>query len=398
MRWQDSSYWVWKSTRAYPMKSFLTALGIAIGIAAMSILTAVGEGVKFYVLENFSQFGTRIIAINPGKTQIGGIGGLLSTTRPLTLDDALSLDRLPHVTRMVPLVQGTGEIEFKQRKRSSDILGVNNQMAVAWKFDVASGRFLPDEATAVSRAYAVLGHKMKQELFGSMNPLGAIIRVGGVRFRVIGVLEEKGQMLGFDMDDIVYIPVDRALTMFNREGLMEIDIVYDESISSEKMGKMVKQHLIERHGYEDFTIITQDEMLDTLDKILSVLTYGIAALGAISLLVGGVGIMTIMTTTVRERTQEIGLLSALGTTSGQILKLFLFEAVFLALLGALIGLSITLFLILAVQLSQPGFPIAVNGLYFLLALFTAFLVGMAAGYIPARNAASLQPIEALHAE
>ena len=398
MLWRDVLNLVWRSVASSPMRSVLTALGIAVGIAAVALLTSIGEGVRNYVMTNFSQFGTRIIAINPGKTETAGMGGLLQTDRPLSLSDADALTRLPHVEQVVPVVQGAGEIKAGERSRRTDIIGANYALNDAWNFKLAVGRGLPRDESGRSRNFALLGHKVKQELFGNRNPLGQFIRVGGMRFRVVGVLEEKGQMLGFDLDDIVYIPVDKALTLFNRPGLMEIDVVFSDATTSSAMAEEVRNTLIARHGSEDFSLITQDQMLKSLDKILSVLTAAVGALGAISLLVGAVGILTIMTTSVRERTAEIGLLTALGTSQRQILQLFLWEAIALAFLGGLAGILTMVILILIIQWLAPDLPLTLSAFYLGLSLLLSALIGLLAGLAPARAAARMNPIDALRTE
>lgn len=398
MLWRDVFTLVFRSIVSSPMRSLLTALGIAIGIAAVALLTSIGEGVREYVVSNFSQFGTRIISVQPGKTKTGGMGGLLQTDRPLTLEDAAALARLPHVEQVVPVVQGAGMVKAGELSRRSDIIGANHAIHDAWQFRLAMGRPLPQDESGRSRSYAVLGAKLRQELFGNRNPLGQFVRVGSMRFRVVGVMEEKGRMLGFDLDDMVYIPVDKAMSLFNREGLMEINVVFSPSITSQRMENAVRKELILRHGAEDFTLISQDGMLQTLDRILSVLTAAVAALGAISLLVGAVGILTIMTTTVRERTAEIGLLTALGTSQRQILLLFLWEAIALALMGGLAGAGVMVGLILLIQWLAPGLPLTLSPFYLMISLLLSLLIGLLAGLAPARAAARLNPIEALRAE
>ena len=395
---KDAVCLVWASVSHNLGKSVLTALGIGIGIAAVSLLTSLGSGMQLYMLDQFSQFGTRIIAVNPGKDITNGIGGLLSSVRPLSLEDAQIIATLPGVEFVVPVVRGVGAIEYGNRQRNSDILGVGSQMSKAWQFKVSMGHFLPEDPSGRSRAYAVLGYTMKQELFSNTNPLGKTIRVGGLRFKVIGVIEKKGQMLGFDMDDIVYIPTDKALQLFNREGLMEIDISFGSATSSSQLAARVKHLLTQRHGDEDFTITTQDEMLLSMGNILNILTVGIAALGSISLFVGAVGIATIMTTTVSERRVEIGLLRAIGASQRQILGLFLGEAVLISLLGGIIGLTLLAVIAALLALLVPALPLALHPFFLTLALFASAFIGLLAGVIPAYNASRLNPIDALRAE
>ncbi len=398
MKPRDTLHMTLKAVASNRGKSLLTALGIGIGIAAVTLLTALGEGLQHYLLNQFSQFGTRIVAIHPGKDMTHGMGGILSTTRPLSLEDAASLARLPGIEQVVPVIQGAGAVEYGNRQRRGEVLGVSSQMPEAWRFRVAMGRFLPDDLGGRSRHYAVLGHKMKTELFGTSNPLGQTIRIGGLRFRVVGVIEEKGQMLGFDMDDLVYIPADLALQLFNREGLMEIDVTFGVGHSSVQIANSITRHLIERHGDEDFTVTTQDEMLATMDKVLGVLTLGVAALGSVSLLVGAIGIATIMTITVRERRGEIGLLRAMGSGERQILALFLSEAILISILGGLAGLALLAVIIAVCILALPALPLAINPGYLLLALLVSGLIGLLAGVAPARRAAKLDPVQALRAE
>ena len=290
------------------MRSFLTALGIAVGIASVVLLTSIGEGIHKFVLSEFTQFGTNLIAISPGKITTAGMSGaVISNVRPLSIDDALALERNPRILGMVPFVQGNAPVEFGKRSRRTYVFGVNSQVPTVWKMNVAVGRFLPDDDPRTARAFAVLGKKVRDELLGGMNPLGSRIRIGGERFRVVGVMESKGQMLGFDLDDAVYIPTARALAMFDRESLIEIDLIYGADSNLDNIVKSVKTLLINRHGSEDFTITTQEQMLDVLGSVLDILTLAVGALGGISLLVGGVGILTIMTISVNERRAEIGL-------------------------------------------------------------------------------------------
>ncbi|OOY42090.1 peptide ABC transporter permease, partial [Solemya velum gill symbiont] len=315
-----------------------------------------------------------------------------------TMEDAEALKRIADVEAVVSVVQGNAEVEFGKRSRRTMIIGAGHAVPAVWQMDVKIGRFLPDDDPRNARAFAVLGSKMADELFGSRSPLGEIVRIASERFRVIGVMESKGTMLGFDLDDTLFIPAGRALEMFNREGVMEIDLLYRSTANVEQLEEQISRLMQARHGYEDFTIITQEEMLETLGSILDILTLAVGALGGISLLVGGVGILTIMSIAVNERTHEIGLLRALGTRRRQVLGLFLGEAVLLSATGGFAGLVIGAGGAALLGLAIPALPVHTPWYFVLLAELMAVVIGVIAGVAPARRAASLDPVEALRAE
>jgi len=380
-------------------RSLLTVTGIAIGVAAVVLLTAIGEGIHRFVLAEFTQFGTNLLAVNPGKTSTLGLSGaVISNVRPLSLDDAEALKRLPDVEAVVPVVEGNAAVEAGERSRRTMVIGAGSRVPEVWQMRPGIGSFLPADESGSGRAFAVLGAKVRQELFGDLSPLGERVRIGGELYRVIGVMETKGQMLGFDLDDAVYIPVERALGMFNRESLMEIDLLYSHEADSAEVTERVRDLLERRHGSEDFTITTQDQMLEVLGSVLDVLTMAVAALGGISLAVGGIGILTIMTIAVRERRSEIGLLRALGAAQPQILVLFLTEAVVLASLGGLAGFVIGAGGAWLIGQAVPALPTHTAWDFVLLAEITAAAIGLAAGVFPAMNAARLDPVTALRDE
>lgn len=389
-----------RAVTAQRLRSFLTLLGIAVGIASVILLTSIGEGIHRFVLAEFTQFGTNIASISPGKVKTSGPTptGIPSSVRPLTLDDARILRGLPHVTGMTATVWGNTEVGGNGRLRRTTVNGVGADMLKVYSIKVKTGQFLPDEALENARAFVVLGSKLKSELFGSANPLGARVRVGNLQFRVIGVLEAKGQFLGVDLDDAAYIPTARALELYNRDGMMKIDLAYEEGVPAARIVAAVKSSLIARHGREDFTITTQEDMLRTLSNILDILTMAVGALGGISLLVGGVGIVTIMTIAVSERTGEIGLLVALGAPRRTILGLFLGEAIALSAIGGLIGLALGFGLAQIIHFAVPALPVHTPLTFVLLAEGLAIAIGLLAGVLPARRAAQLDPVEALRAE
>lgn len=387
------------SLTSHPLRSALSALGIAVGVAAVILLTALGEGLHSFVIGQFTQFGTHLIAVAPGKSKTHGAEvGMFGNTRPLTIDDALALARLPDVEGVCPVVQGNTEITAAGRARRVTLYGVGPDFEKVLQARIASGRFLPDDDQRAPRAFAVMGTKAATELFGSASPLGQLIRVGGQRYRVVGVLASKGQMLGFDLDDTVFIPAARALELFNRDSLMEIDVLHRAEAPPERVAEDMARLLKARHGGEDFTITTQQQQLSVLDSVLSVLTFAVGALGSISLLVGGVGILTLMTIAVTERTSEIGLFGALGARRGQVMALFLAEAAGLAALGGLAGLALGLGLAQLLGLLVPALPVRIAWDYVLAAEGVAVGIGMLAGVAPARRAARLDPVEALRAE
>ena len=387
------------SLRAHKLRSGLTALGIGIGIAAVVLLTSIGEGVQRYVLSEFTQFGTHILMITPSKTQTAGISAsIVGTVKPLTIGDSESLRNIAYVRGVVPVVQGNAEVEHEQRGRRTTIIGTGHDTPLIWKLNTTSGHFLPADDPQVARPFVVLGAKVKRELFANANPLGRRVRVGGESFRVVGVMEPKGQLLGFDLDDAVYIPIARALEMFNREGLMEIDVLYGEHADVGELKKNIKQRIVSRHGSEDFTIVTQEQMLDVLGSVLQVLTFAVGALGSISLLVGGIGILTIMIIAVNERVSEVGLLRALGARRTQVLTLFLGEAVVLSALGGLLGLVAGVAISNMLSWLVPALPVKTTWPFALLAMALACVIGILAGILPASRAANLNPVDALHTE
>ncbi|GMQ95757.1 MAG: ABC transporter permease [Gammaproteobacteria bacterium] len=399
MRVMDVARLAAGAVTAHRSRSLLTSLGIAVGIAAVVLLTSIGEGVNRFVLQEFTQFGTNIIAVTPGKTETFGMSGAqISNVRPLSLDDATALGRLEQVVAAMPVVQGNAQVEFEGRTRRTMILGVGSELPRVWSMNVSAGRFLPPDDQRAPRGFVVLGATVRSELFGDRNPLGQRLRVGGDRYRVIGVMESKGHFLGFDLDDTVYVPAGKALELFNRESLMEIDLVYRAGSSTDTVRASIERLLRARHGSEDFTVTTQQQMLDVLGSVLDVLTFAVAALGGISLFVGGVGILTIMTIAVRERRAEIGLLRAIGARRSQVLGLFLLESLLLSAIGGLVGLAMGLGIAVALKIIVPSLPVHLSIEYAFLAELLAVAIGLAAGVLPARHAARLQPLDALRAE
>jgi len=375
-------------------------LGIAIGVICVIFLTSLGEGLQSYIVSQFTQFGTNIIGISPGKTETFGmpLGAIGGTVRPLTFEDAEALERLPVIDVAVPVSAGNGEIEYGEKMRRSMVVGTGSDYDVIVDATDMLGEYLPHDNPKSPRSLAVLGPEMRDELFGDANPLGEIVRVNSERFRVIGVLPPKGDFLGFNLDDAIYIPMAKFQSMFNLNNFQELDVVHYERYATEEAVASIKRLIIDRHGSEDVTITTQANMLETLNDIMQWLKFTVAAFGGISLLVGGVGIFTIMTVAVNERTSEIGVLRAVGASQKKIRDVFLLESIFLAILGAVLGLSIGFAAIYVALLFYPDMPIAIAWDYIVYAVLISLSIGLLAGFLPARAAAQLDPVKALRTD
>jgi putative ABC transport system permease protein len=388
------------SLRAHRLRSFLSMLGIAIGVAAVILLTSIGEGTRVYMLSQFTQFGTNILAINPGKAKTIGIPGVLGgTTRKLTIDDAEALARISGVETVVPVVMGNARVEAGERGRSVSVLGATPDLPTLWRFGARQGSFWPKGDPRRGAPLAVLGPKLARELFGDRSALGEFVHVAGGRFRVVGVMEPKGQMMGFDIDDLAYVPVASAMDLFDLDELMEIDLIYSVVRETARVEAEAKRVLAVRHGgTEDFTVTSQEAMLDVFGNVMDVVTMAVGAIAGISLLVGATGILTMMWIAVGERTSEIGLVRALGASRRQVQALFLAEAAALAGLGGVAGVVLGLGVGAALRLAVPGLPVETPVRFVVAGLVVSVATGLVSGVAPARRAALLDPIEALRAE
>tara|TARA_B100000470_G_scaffold23393_1_gene15348 strand:+ start:314 stop:1513 length:1200 start_codon:yes stop_codon:yes gene_type:complete len=399
MKFKDLFLFSTFSIISQKMRSFLTSLGIAIGVICVIFLTGLGQGLQSYIVSQFTQFGSNIISIVPGKTETMGMPlGIFGTVKPLTFEDAKALERLPVIEYAVPVSAGNGEIEYGEKMRRSMVVGTGADYDVIVDATDMLGEYLPHDNPKSPRSLAVLGPEMRDELFGDVNPLGELVRVNSERFRVIGVLPPKGDFLGFNLDDAIYIPMAKFQTMFNKNTFQELDVVHYENIQTEEAVASIKRLMIDRHGVEDITITTQEQMLETLGDIMKWLKFTVAAFGGISLLVGGVGIFTIMTVAVNERTSEIGVLRAVGASQKKIRDVFLLESIFLAILGAILGLTIGFASVNLALLFYPDMPIAIAWDYIVYAVVISLAIGLLAGFLPARAAAQLDPVEALRTD
>jgi putative ABC transport system permease protein len=390
----------WGALRSHRLRSFLSMLGIAIGITAVVLLTSIGEGTRRYLVSEFTQFGTNVLQVTPGKTETIGIPGIFGgTTHKLSIEDAEALERVTGVEKVAPLAVGMARVEGGGRGRSVFVYGVTSTMPEVWKFEIGQGSFLPPGDPRRGSMVAVLGPTLKRELFGENNALGEFVRVAGFRLRVIGVMAPKGRLLGFDIDDSAYVPVATAMQMFNLDELNQIDVLFSHEGLTEAVGRGIRTLMTQRHGgKEDFTITTQTAMLEVFDNVMRVITSSVAAIGGISLLVGAIGILTMMWIAVNERVSEIGLMRAVGATANHVQRVFLLEAVVLTVVGGAAGVAAGLGLAAVLRLVVPGMPVYTPPRYIAAALLVSLVTGLLSGVLPARRAASLDPVEALHTE
>lgn len=385
--------------RGFPSRTVLMLIAMAIGVSAVVVLTALGEGARRYVTGEFASLGTNLIIVFPGRSETAGINPTTmmgETPRDLTLNDALALLRSYSVRRIAPINVGSADVSWKSRSREVVILGSSHDLLGIRHWDVSQGRFLPrsefDEATPV----AVIGGKIRKELFGAKRALGEWIRIGDRRFRVIGIMGSEGRSLGVDVQETIIIPVASAQQMFNTSSLFRILVEAKSRDAIEPVKQFIIDTLQQRHqGEKDVTVITQDAVLETFDRILGALTYAVGGIAAISLAVAGILIMNVMLVAVSQRTAEIGLLKALGAPPRQIVILILTEAIMLSALGAIAGLVLGQAGSLIIRHAFPVLPAYAPAWALVTALAVALFTGLIFSLMPARRAAQLDPVLAL---
>jgi putative ABC transport system permease protein len=387
-----------KGLQGAAVRSRLILVAVAIGVAAVVLLTALGEGARRYVTREFASLGTHLLIVLPGRSETtGGHPPLLGETpRDLTLDDAFALLRSPHIQRVAPIMLGSAPVAWQSREREVTILGSTPDLQAVRHLRLAYGRFLPLADPYRANPVCVLGAKVQAELFGPQPALGQWVRIGDRRFRVIGVLASEGRSLGLDLEDMAIVPVASAQALFDRASLFRVLVEAHTRAAMPLAAQDIRDLIRRRHaGEEDVTVITQDAVLATFDRIFKAMTLAVAGIAAISLLVAGILIMNVMLVAVSQRTEEIGLLKALGATAPQISVLFLSEAALLSLAGACCGVGLGIAGVWMAKRLYPGLPLTVP----LWAVGAAVVVALAIGFLfsvlPARRAAALDPVRAL---
>ncbi|HET7319035.1 MAG TPA: ABC transporter permease [Nitrospirota bacterium] len=384
------------------VRSSLTMLGVIIGVMAVILLVSIGEGARVYITKELTGLGTNLLIIQPGKTSASG--GFhppsAGTVRKLTYDDAQALRRRAWLlTDAVPIVLGSGRIKYGNLGRDMMIIGSSPEFQRVRNLFVDTGSYVTQNDVDSKAKVVVIGTKVKEELFGDENPLGKVVMLSDARYRVVGVMRKKGTSLGWDIDDVVFIPVTSGQELFDTDSLFEIIASTPRAEDVDKATAQIKDILMKRHAHrEDFTIQTQGAILSTMNTILGVLTAVLGGIAGISLLVGGIGIMNIMLVSVRERTREIGIRKALGARNRDIMAQFMIEAMTLSGAGGVIGILIGVGLALLIPLFIDVLPTSVSAWSIIMAFTFSAAVGVFFGVYPARKAALQDPIQALRYE
>lgn len=381
---------------ANKMRSILTMLGVVIGVGAVILLVSIGQGAKAYVTKEISGLGSNLLFILPGRIEFGAGGGEPTFTNKLTVKDVKLIERRATLAKGVAgLIENQGTIKYKNDSRRTRINGVSANYPDVLNSPVLRGRFINESQVLGVRKVCTIGKTVVEDLFGDTDPLGKKVLLGGQRFTIIGVMEEKGSSLGQDMDDVVYIPITTAQRVFgtDRVGVILVSAPSPELVK--RTASQVEDILSKKFSENDFSVQSQEEALKTLERVLGILTLMLGGIAGISLLVGGIGIMNIMLVSVTERTREIGIRKAVGARTYDILLQFIVEAVTLSIAGGIIGIllgtggSVLVERLLPTQITVWS-------------IFTAFgfsaAVGIFFGVYPAFKASRLNPIDALRYE
>jgi putative ABC transport system permease protein len=380
------------------VRSSLTVLGIVVGIASVIIMVALGQGTQASIMSSVSSMGANLLIVSPGSGTLGAQSG---STKTLTLDDATAIASLPDIAAMAPQVSSSGVVVGLNGSERVSVTGTNVSFPSIRSIETAYGAWFSDSQNAEAAKVAVIGPTTSDTLFGSgSNPVDQRIRINGESFTIIGVTKPKGSSGFGNADDVVYIPISTMQRYLSGGGA--VSMVYVEATSQAAMPTAkaaINDLLLQRHGIAagskpDFSVTSQQDLATTVSTITNLMTLLLGAIAGISLLVGGIGIMNMMLTTVTERIQEIGLRKALGAKRIDVTSQFLAESVALTVMGGLIGLSLGWGVSTAVA-SLTTFQTQVSWSSAALAVSVSTGIGIVFGWYPARRAAKLNAIDAL---
>ena len=400
MRLYDLIFLAFSTLVRYPLRTLMLLIATSIGVMAVILLTAVGEGARDYITGEFRDMGTNLLIVIPGKNETSGGGSPVDLAgvapRDLTVEDAISLRQIEAIKNIAPIVIGETPAQFNGLERSVPIIGTTPSFLAVRKWEMATGNFLPGVTLDRSPPVCVIGKEVESELFGKNKAIGQWLRVGDRRCRVTGIIGTEGRAVGIDAQKVVVMPVSLATALFNRPSLFRIGIEARNTWEMEQIKKDIIRIIKRRHqGKEDITVIRQDSVMKSFDNIFNVLTMALGSIASISLFVAGILIMNVMLVAVSQRQAEIGLLKAIGAKNNQINHLFITEAIILSGSGALLGLVLGHTVTQILKVAFPTFNFLPPLWASFVSLLVALISGVVFGLLPARRAAKLDPVIAL---
>ncbi|WP_295992782.1 ABC transporter permease [uncultured Veillonella sp.] len=402
--YKESFLMAWASLIANKMRSILTMLGIIIGVAAVIALVSIGNGVKQDIQNSISSLGSNLLMVMPGAPRTPGVRPSAGSMKSLKVSDYEAISKLDGVKAASPMTNGSYVVIYQNKNWTTSVSGVSYNYLDVNNWSMKSGRFLSEKNVQNRERVAVVGKTVVKNLFGDEDPVGAEIRVKNIPFRIIGVLNSKGSgAMGNDQDDMVIIPYTTAMERV--EGVDYLRMIYvvgkDEN-GIDRLQSDIENLLRVRHGIkdtnlDDFNIQNMNSIMETMEETTGTLTLFLGAVAAISLVVGGIGIMNIMLVSVTERTREIGVRKALGATYSVIVTQFLIEAVVISLMGGIIGIILGIGSSKLIGLAS-GMSTVISLPTIVMSFAFSMAIGLIFGIYPARKAAKLNPIDALHYE
>jgi len=401
MRLADHWLFSYQALVRHRLRSLMILIAIAMGVSSVLLLTSIGEGARLFIEQEFSALGTKMLIVLPGKKETtGGSPPIYGTSpRDLTIEDAQALKRISTISHVAPIIAGTASVSNLAVSRDIIIIGTNRDMFSVRNLKLQQGKMLPSTSETRANQVCILGAKIAKELFQNHSPIGQWLRIGEYRYRVIGLLEQRGESLGLDLRDMAIIPVRSAQMLFNSPALYRILLQLKQTEYENNTIKSINNIIAKRHeGEADITIISQDSMLSAFNKILIGVTASIGAIAAISLVVAGILIMNVSYIAVSQRREEIGLLKSLGASAKEVHRIFIISSVVLTSFGTFSGLVFSYSLVFIIQYNFPDIPIAIPWWSTLSAILMAFVLAILFSWLPANKAANTDPILALRGE
>ena len=389
------------SLKINKMRTFLSTLGIIVGVSSLILITSVGYGAQYSILSSIQSLGSDVIIIMPGKSTnlvksaMNALGSN-AMRKPLTYDDVKYLKRKMPYSMIAPELSIPTTARFGNAEFSTTLVGTTPDVFVVSNYHLSEGRMLADRDIVGYRDVCILGYKVANEFFPNGNSIGNYIILHGNKFLVVGTLQEKGALGQIDLDDLVFVPITTLQTQMRTDKVQVIYAKPPEGMSIDALGARIKSFLIARHGMENFTLNSFAQYLQLAEQVTNIFTLALTAIGSISLLVGGIGIMNIMLASVAERTREIGIRKAVGAKNADILVQFLLEAALISTSGGVIGIALGVLGSMIVPKSI--LPTHITSGAIIIGFSVSFLIGVFFGVYPASKASKLNPVEALRYE